>query len=72
LKTKLDLKKFSQQYNNINLIINNNFHDRFIIIDNKVLYHIGTSLKDMGKSIFAINLIEDNEYLEMLLSKVTA
>ena len=44
----------------------NKFHDRFIIIDNKNLYHIGASLKDLGNKCFAISKIEDNEYIEKI------
>ena len=47
-----DYIKYKSQYNNIKLKINNNIHDRFIIIDNKDLYHIGASLKDLGKKCF--------------------
>ena len=42
----------------------NKFHDRFIVIDNKELYHIGASIKDLGKKCFAISKIEDNEYIK--------
>ena len=35
------------------------FHDRFLIIDNDLAYHIGASIKDAGKKCFAINKIED-------------
>ena len=35
-----------------------NFHDRFIIIDNKEVYHIGASLKDLGHKVFAFSKIE--------------
>ena len=45
------------------------FHDRFIIIDNS-LYHLGTSLKDLGKKCFGINKIEDNEYLNKIIEKI--
>ena len=52
-------------------IINTNiFHDRFIIIDNKVLYHSGASFKDLGKKCFAITKILDNNILEELLNKL--
>ena len=39
------------------------FHDRFIIIDNKELYHCGASIKDLGKKCFAINKIEDESII---------
>ncbi len=42
------------------------FHDRFMVIDNKDLYHIGAFLKDLGKKCFAISKIEDMEYIEKL------
>ena len=63
-----DYDKYKLQYNNIKLKINNNIHDRFIIIDNKQLYHVGASLKDLGKKCFGINKIENKEWLNNLLT----
>tara|TARA_Y100000310_G_scaffold345036_1_gene461316 strand:- start:2217 stop:3068 length:852 start_codon:yes stop_codon:yes gene_type:complete len=51
-KLKLDLKKHNSQYPSINLHKFNKSHDRFLIIDNKEVYHIGASLKDLGKKWF--------------------
>jgi len=67
--TKLDITKFNQQYPNLNIKYSNIFHDRFIIIDNS-LYHIGASLKDLGKKCFGINKIEDKEILEKIIEKI--
>lgn len=53
--TKLDINKFNKQYPILKVSSTNNFHDRFIIIDNKELYHIGASLKDLGKKCFVIS-----------------
>lgn len=39
------------------------FHDRFIVIDNKEMYHLGASIKDLGKKCFGINKIEDREII---------
>lgn len=64
--TKLDINKFNKQYPILKVSSTNNFHDRFIIIDNKELYHIGASLKDLGKKCFAISKIEDMEYVEKM------
>ena len=61
--TKLDVQKFNKQYPSLKLSTTNKFHDRFIIIDNKDLYHIGASLKDLGKKCFAISKIEDIDYI---------
>ena len=59
------------QYKNVDLIINNTFHDRFIIIDKKLLYHSGASFKDLGKQCFEISKIEEEEILEKLLKKLS-
>ena len=63
-------EKYEKQYSNIEIINTNIFHDRFIIIDNKVLYHSGASFKDLGKKCFAITKIVDNNILEELLNKL--
>lgn len=55
---KLDLKKYNTQYNNITLKTFKNSHDRFLIIDDKEFYHIGASLKDLGKKWFAFSKMD--------------
>ena len=52
-------KKYLKQYNNIKFINNESYHDRFIIIDRKRVFHCGASFKDLGKKCFAINEIEN-------------
>ena len=64
--SKLDIQKFNKQYPVLEVAKTNKFHDRFVVIDNKELYHIGASLKDLGKKCFAISKIEDKEYIERL------
>ena len=54
---KLDLARHQQQYPPINVQENQSYHDRFLIIDDTV-YHIGASLKDLGKKLFAFSKIE--------------
>ncbi len=54
---KLDLEKYNTQYEPIILKEIKNVHDRFLIIDNDV-YHIGASLKDLGKKLFAFSKME--------------
>ena len=63
-------EKYEKQYNNLEIINTNIFHDRFIIIDNKLLYHSGASFKDLGKKCFAITKMEDNNILKELLDKL--
>lgn len=53
-KLQLDLTKHNSQYTPINIKTLKKFHDRFLIIDDDV-YHIGASIKDLGKSVFAFS-----------------
>jgi len=54
---KLDIDKYNKQYDNLEMKILNKYHDRFLIIDKKDAYHIGASLKDLAKKVFAFNKI---------------
>lgn len=59
-KTKLtaqDIQKFNAQYPTLTLQHTTKMHDRFMIIDGTVLYHIGASLKDLGKKCFAFEVL---------------
>ena len=53
----LDLERFNAQYPKIEVKVFSKSHDRFLIIDNKTVYHIGASLKDLGKKWFAFSKI---------------
>lgn len=64
--TKLDVSKFNKQYLTLKVARTNKFHDRFIIIDNKELYHVGASLKDFGKKCFVINKMEDANFVKSI------
>lgn len=64
------IKKYQSKYKNLSIIINNKFHDRFIIIDDTTLYHCGASFKDLGKKCFAINKINSSEILKELKNKL--
>lgn len=55
---KLDFQKYQTQYNNIEIIEFKNSHDRFLILDKKEIYHLGASLKDLGKKWFAFSKFE--------------
>ncbi len=67
-KLKLDIKRFNAQYAPIELKVFNKSHDRFLIIDHTTVYHIGASLKDLGKKWFAFSKIglSVNEMLSKL------
>lgn len=71
-KNKVDLEKYNKQYNNIKVKISNKYHDRFIILDYKILYHCGASFKDLGKKCFCISKIENNNILRNLIKTVNS
>jgi len=62
---QLDIVKFNEQYPTLEAKILKNSHDRFLIIDETELYHIGASLKDVGKKWFAFSKM-DSESLTIL------
>lgn len=70
LLKEIDIKKYNEQYHNLKVIYSNDFHDRFIILDKEIIYHLGTSLNHAGKRIFAINKLEDKEIKKALLDKI--
>lgn len=63
----LDIKKFNKEYPILKVAKTNKFHDRFIVIDNKEMYHLGASIKDLGKKCFGINKIEDMGIIERII-----
>ena len=68
-KTKLseqDVQKFNEQYPQLTLKHLTKVHDRFLIIDNKILYHLGASLKDLGKKCFAFEVLDSAWIKEIL------
>lgn len=56
---QIDVDKFNEQYPTAVLNHTKKMHDRFLIIDNKDLYHIGASLKDLGKACFAFDKMDN-------------
>ena len=57
---ELDVKKANEQFGNFELKTFTKSHDRFLIIDNKEIYHLGASLKDLGKKWFAFSKLDKN------------
>lgn len=55
---QLDIKKHNSQYPEITVKTHTQLHDRFLILDSKIVYHIGASLKDLGKKWFAFSKLE--------------
>ena len=71
-KTKLtaqDVQTFNAQYPALTLNFTTKTHDRFLIIDNSTIYHIGASLKDLGKKCFCFDVL-DSGYISMILKNL--
>lgn len=65
-----DIKNFNAQYSSLDVKYTKMFHDRFLIIDDTVAYHIGASIKDAGKKCFGINLIQNPEIIKDILQRL--
>ena len=70
LLTKQDIIKYNKQYHNLRVIFNNDFHDRYFILDNTKVYHCGASINRIGYKTFSINLINDEDVCKKLICKV--
>lgn len=68
--TAKDIDKFNKQYSELEVRYTEKFHDRFLILDRKYIYHIGASLKDLGKKCFGITLIKYDAIIEDILEKI--
>ena len=67
---KTDFDKYKMEYNNVKVKIMDTIHDRFIIIDNRIIYNFGASFKDLGKKCFSINKINDKDSLNKILDYI--
>ena len=65
-----DILKYQEQYDNLHLIYDTSFHDRYIILDKKFFYHCGASLNHAGSKTFSINTLEDEMVKRSLLEKL--
>lgn len=67
--TAQDVRSFNAQYPTLTVRHTTSMHDRFLIIDNTILYHLGASLKDLGRKCFAFELF-DAGFISDILAKV--
>ena len=70
LLTEQDILKYNKQYNNLKVIYDNSFHDRYFILDKEVVYHCGASINRIGYKIFSITQVSDEEVCKVLINKV--
>lgn len=66
----LDIQRFNKQYPTLKVAKTEKFHDRFIVLDEQEMYHLGASIKDLGKKCFGINKIESGNIIELLLKEI--
>ena len=69
LLTSQDIEKYNKQYNNLTVMFNNAFHDRYFILDDEIVYHCGASINRIGYKTFSINLIDDVDIKNILINK---
>lgn len=70
LLTKTDISKYNSQYNNLKIIYDDTFHDRYFIVDKDIIYHCGTSLNRVGSKTFSINILEDELVKKSLIERI--
>lgn len=68
--TKTDVENFNAQYSTLEVKYTKVFHDRFLILDRTIAYHVGASIKDAGKKCFGINLIQDEGIIRDILQRL--
>ena len=64
------IEKYNKEYHNLTVKYSNIFHDRYFILDNKVVYHCGASINRIGYKTFSITLIGDTDICNSLINKV--
>ena len=70
LLTKQDIEKYNKQYHNLKVVFDNTFHDRYFILDERKVYHCGTSINRIGYKTFSITKFGDNDICELLIDRV--
>ena len=70
LLKEIDIEKYNKQYDNLKIIYDNTFHDRYIILDKNIFYHLGASINYIGNKTFSINIIEENIVKDLLIEKI--
>ena len=70
LLSEQDIEKYNKQYHNLTIKYDNTFHDRYFIIDNKIVYHCGASINRIGYKTFSITLINDKALIKALIDRI--
>ena len=70
LLNKQDIDSYNEQYDNLKVVYDNTFHDRYFIIDKCIIYHCGSSINRIGYKTFSINLISDEEVYKLFIERI--
>ena len=72
LLKELDIEKYNKQYDNLKVVYDDTFHDRYFIIDKKTFYHCGTSVNKIGCRTFSITKLSDKDICKSLIEKINS
>ena len=65
------IKKYNEQYGNLKVIYNDTFHNRYFILDSRIVYHCGASINRIGYKTFSITRVNDDEIVKALLGGIS-
>ena len=65
-----EISVFNTQYGNLTVVIDNKIHDRYLILDDEMFYHLGSSISHLGKRLTQITLMEDSEIINSIRKRV--
>lgn len=68
--SKAIIEKYNKQYNNLKVIFNDKYHDRYFILDRMKVFHSGTSINYAGSKVFSIHLFEDEDTAKIFVDKI--
>ena len=65
-----EISVFNTQYGNLTVVTDNKIHDRYLILDDEMFYHLGSSINHLGKRLTQITLMEDSEIINSIRKRV--
>ena len=65
------IELYNKQYENLKINSSENYHDRFLILDDRIFYHIGASIKDAGNKTFMYSKIQDEDIMNLIRKKLS-
>ena len=68
--TKTDIEKYNSTYNNLTIIYDNSYHDRYFILDKEKIYHSGNSINHIGYRKSSINILEDSKIRNIIIEDI--